>query len=80
MPADPIPDRFVRIAAEGDRPTRPGDTWGACDLMGWFDDLDAMNRPYDRSRGLSGLALDSPDDRPAGFRGYTWDELTQVSA
>jgi hypothetical protein len=80
MPADPIPDPFVRIAAERGRSTRHGDTFVACDLIGWFDDLDAMNRADDRSRGLSGLALDSPDDRPAGFRGYTRDELTPVSA
>jgi hypothetical protein len=38
MPADPIPDPLVRIVA--------------CGLVGWFDDLDAMNQAGDPSRGL----------------------------
>ena len=63
----------------GGRPTRPGDTFGACYLIGWFDDVDAMNRAYDRFRGCSGLALDGPDDRPTGFRGLKANELTPVS-
>ena len=33
----------------GGRPTHPGDTFGACYLIGWFDDLDSMHRTYDRS-------------------------------
>jgi hypothetical protein len=63
----------------GGRPTRPGDTFGACYLIGWFDDIDAMARAYDRFRGLSGLALDGPADKPTGFRGLKANELTPVS-
>lgn len=62
----------------GGRPTRPGDTFGACYLIGWFDDLDDMRRAYDRHRGYSGLALDGPSDRPTGYRGLTSRELTPV--
>ena len=47
-------------------------------LIGWFDDLDAMKRAYDRFQGASGLALDGPDDRPTGFRLLKQDELTPV--
>jgi hypothetical protein len=63
----------------GGRPTRPGDTFGACYLIGWFDDPDQMARAYDRYRGLSGLALDGPPDRPTGFRGLKAAELTPVA-
>lgn len=63
----------------GGRPTKPGDTFGACYLVGWFDDIDAMNQAYDRYRGLSGLALDGPADKPTGFRGLKPSELTGVS-
>ncbi len=63
----------------GGRPTRPGDTFGACYLIGWFGSTDEMARAYDRYRGFSGLALDGPADRPTGFRGLKADELTPVS-
>ncbi|MBX6311631.1 MAG: hypothetical protein IRY99_01710 [Isosphaeraceae bacterium] len=63
----------------GGRPTKPGDTFGACYLLGWFDDLDALEAAYDRFRGFSGLVLDGPADRPTGFRGLKQDELTPVS-
>ena len=63
----------------GGRPTRPGDTFGACYLVGWFDDLDQMTRAYDRFRGASGLAVDGPDDHPTGFRILKNSELTPVS-
>ncbi len=63
----------------GGRPTRPGDTFGACSLIGWFDDIDAMNRTFDRFRGFSGLALDGPAEEPTGYRGLKQDELTPVS-
>ena len=62
----------------GGRPTRPGDTFGAADLVGWFDDLDDMNRANDRYRGFSGFALDGPADAPTAFRGLRRDELTPV--
>jgi hypothetical protein len=64
----------------GGRPTKPGDTFGACYVVGWFDDIAEMERTYDRFRGWSGLALEGPADRPTGFRGLRQDELTPVTA
>ena len=63
----------------GGRPTKPGDTFGACYLIGWFDDTDEMTKAYDRYRGLSGLALEGPADKPTSFRGLKQNELTPVS-
>jgi hypothetical protein len=60
----------------GGRPTRPGDTFGACYLIGWFDDIDEMAKAYDRFRGFSGLALDGPADKPTGWHGLKANELT----
>jgi hypothetical protein len=62
----------------GGRPTRPGDTFGACYVVGWFDDIEAMHAAYDRHRGWSGLALDGPAERPTGFRGLRREDLTPV--
>ena len=62
----------------GGRPTKPGDTFGACYLIGWFDDLADMNAAYDRYRGFSGLALEGAPERPTGFRGLKAAELTPV--
>jgi hypothetical protein len=62
----------------GGRPTRPGATFGACYLIGWFDDLDQMHHTYDRFRGASGLAVDGPPERPTGFRTLKPSELTPV--
>jgi hypothetical protein len=59
----------------GGRPTRPGDVFGACHLIGWFDDLDAMHRAYDRHRGWSGLAVDGPADHPTRYRGLKAGDL-----
>ncbi len=63
----------------GGRPTKPGDTFGACYLVGWFDAPDSMARAYDRFRGLSGLDLKGPADRPTGFRGRGANDLTPIS-
>jgi hypothetical protein len=63
----------------GGRPTRPGDTFGACYLIGWFDNVEAMHVAYDRYKGFSGLALEGPPDRPTGFKGLTQAELTPVA-
>jgi len=62
----------------GGRPTKPGDTFGACYLIGWFDGPDDMARAYDRFRGYRGLALDGPAEAPTGYRGLKADELTPV--
>ena len=63
----------------GGRPAKPGDTFGACYLVGWFDDPDQMARAYDRFSGISGLGLEGPADRPTGYRGLKAAELTPVS-
>ncbi|GAC1470434.1 MAG: hypothetical protein NVSMB9_15550 [Isosphaeraceae bacterium] len=62
----------------GGRPTKPGDTFGACYLVGWFDTLDQTAVAYDRFRGFSGLALDGPPERPTGYHGVKAKELTPV--
>jgi hypothetical protein len=62
----------------GGRPTRPGDTFGACYLIGWFDYLVSMHRAYDRFRGWSGLALEGAAERPTGYQGLEGGDLTPV--
>jgi hypothetical protein len=62
----------------GGHPTRPGDTVGACHLIGWFDDLDSMHRTHDRFRGWSGLALEGTAERATGYKGLKQGELTAV--
>jgi hypothetical protein len=62
----------------GGRATRPGDTFGACYLLGWFDDMDSMHRAYDRFRGASGIALEGPADRPTWYKTLKANELTPV--
>ncbi len=58
----------------GGRPIRPGDTFGACYVVGWFDDIDQMEAIYDRYRGASGLALVGSD----GFRTLRAGDLSAV--
>lgn len=71
---------YVCLIAEiGGRATRPGTTFGACHLIGWFDDIAAMEAAHDRHRGWSGLEFEGPADRPTGYRGLTATELTPVS-
>ena len=62
----------------GGRPTKPGDTFGACHLIGWFDNLDQMAHTYDRFRGTSGLSFEGAEDRPKSFRLLKGDELKPV--
>ncbi len=63
----------------GGRPTKAGDTFGACYLIGWFRSIDEMARVYDRFRGLSGLAVDGPAGSPTGYRGLKANALTPIS-
>ena len=63
----------------GGRPTKPGDTFGACYLVGWFDDIDAMHAAYDRYKGYSGLALEGPVEQPTGFKGLAQGALPPVA-
>ena len=37
-----------------------------------------MARAYDLYRGVSGLALDGPEEKPTGYRGLQVDELTPI--
>ncbi len=53
----------------GGRAVKPGDSFGAAYLIGWFDDRAAMEAAYDRFRGVHRWELDGPADRPSGFRG-----------
>lgn len=62
----------------GGRPTKPGDTFGAAYLIGWFDDVEAMNLAYDAHAGWSGLAIDGPAEKPTGYRGLKAAELTPI--
>jgi len=62
----------------GGRATKPGDTFGACYLVGWFDDVDEMERAHDRFKGFSGLDLEGPEDKPTGYRGRQSNELTPI--
>jgi hypothetical protein len=62
----------------GGDPTRSGDTFGACYLIGWFDDLDSMHRTHDRFRGWSGLALEGTPGPPTGYKGISRGNLTAV--
>jgi hypothetical protein len=63
----------------GGHSTRPGDTFGACYLIGWFDDLDSMHQTYDHFRGWSGLALEGTPELPTGYKGLKRGELTAVA-
>ena len=58
----------------GGRPVKPGDTFGAAYVIGWFDDLDAMNATYDRFKGFSGFEVGGSE----GYRGVKAGELTPV--
>ncbi len=66
------------IQEVGGRPTKPGDTFGAAYVVGWFDDIAAMRSAYDRHRGWSGIALSGPAQRPTGFVGVKQGALKPV--
>ena len=55
----------------GGRAVKPGDIFGAAYVIGWFDDVTAMNATFDRFQGFSGFALDGPD----GYRGLKPGDL-----
>jgi hypothetical protein len=62
----------------GGQRSRPGDTFGACYLIGWFDGVDSMRRAHDRFRGWSGLALEGTAEKPTGYKGLKRGDLTAV--
>ena len=42
----------------GGEPVKAGESFGAAFIVGWFDDLDAMHKTYDKHRGHRGLTVD----------------------
>ncbi len=54
----------------GGRAVKPGDTFGAAYVIGWFDDVAAMNATYDQFQGASRWTLVGPEDRPIGYRAW----------
>jgi len=59
----------------GGRNVKPGHTFGAAYVIGWFDDIPSMERTYDLLRGTKAWKLEGPDDKPTGYRGLRSDEL-----
>jgi hypothetical protein len=41
----------------GERPTKPGESFSAAFIVGYFDSIEEMERVYDKHRGHSGLAV-----------------------
>ena len=64
----------------GGWPTKPGDTFGAAYIVGWFDSVAEMRTVYDRHRGWSGLELKGDAKRPGSFVGVKQKELRPVAA
>jgi hypothetical protein len=56
----------------------PGDTFGACYLIGWVDDLDSMHKTHERFRGWIGLPLEGTEEKPNGYNGLARGDLTAV--
>ena len=42
----------------GGRPIRPGESFSAAFIVGFFDSIDEMNEVYDRHAGSSSLKVD----------------------
>jgi hypothetical protein len=62
----------------GGWPTRPGDSFGAAYIVGWFDGVADMNQHYDQHRGWSGIELAGPANRPSGLVGVKQKDLAPV--
>ena len=41
----------------GGRPIRPGESFSAAFIVGYFDSIDEMNEVYDQYRGHTGLQV-----------------------
>ncbi len=41
----------------GERPIKPGESFSAAFIVGYFDSIDEMNATYDRHKGATGLAV-----------------------
>jgi hypothetical protein len=62
----------------GGRATRPGDTFGAAYVIGWFDTIEEMHAVYDRYRGVSGWMLEGRPGRPARYRGLAAGAVSRI--
>ena len=62
----------------GGWPTKPGDTFGAAYIVGWFDSVGEMHEAYDRHRGWSGIEFRGDPPRPSSFVGVDQKKLTRV--
>ena len=62
----------------GGRPTRPGKTFGAAYVVGWFDSVAEMHATYDKHRGWSGIELMGEAKQPTSFSGVKQMELQPV--
>ena len=51
------------IEEVGGRAVKPGDSFGAAYIVGYFDSIDEMNKVYDQFAGNAGLRVDSNDWR-----------------
>jgi hypothetical protein len=51
-------DIIVMIEEIHGRPTKAGDTFRAAHVVGYFDNIDEMNRLYDRYKGNTALVID----------------------
>jgi hypothetical protein len=43
----------------GGRPVKPGDSFSAAYIVGYFDSIDEMNETYDKYAGYKGLEADA---------------------
>jgi hypothetical protein len=62
----------------GGQPARPGHTFGAAYIVGWFDHPAEMRATYDQFRGWSGVALKGDPNRPHAFLGVKQKDLTPI--
>ena len=52
-------DNAAKLSQSLGRPIRPGESFRAAFLVGYFDSIDQMNAVYDRYRGSTGLEVNA---------------------
>jgi hypothetical protein len=52
-------DIIVMIEEIHGKPVKAGESFSAAHIVGWFDDIEAMNKVYDRHKGHTALAADN---------------------
>ena len=50
------PELFKRFVDLG-KAIKAGESFGAAYILGWFDDIPAMNKVYDHFRGVTGIEI-----------------------